>query len=90
MADIGFRVSRVNRTALTNNKSDLAFSSSFPMDRIVAISIGVNAPHGLNYKPTLLAFKSTGSKDIVAYVDNYQINNAVSTTKGIALSQQGT
>lgn len=92
MNDIGFRISRVNKNALTLSTTDIAFNSTFPMDRIVAIAISVNKPHGLTYKPTLLAFKQAGWKDRTWYIDNYQINmNALNAdVKGIALSQQGT
>lgn len=90
--DFGFKVARRRVDVTTTNAQQIAFSSAFPLDKVLVRAIGVNKPHGQNYKPTLLAFNQDGSTVTslgITYIDNYQIVIGASTRKGIALFQQG-
>lgn len=91
MADIGFKATKnPSLDVRPLSGSALHFNSAYFVDKIMAIAIGVNLPHGLTYKPTLITSLSTGNRDVNTWVDNYQIYIGGSTSKGIALSQQGT
>jgi hypothetical protein len=93
VSDIGFKIAR-NKNVLTTNAKQLAFSSGFPMDKILFAAqgpiAGVNKPHGLGYKPTVLAWQvDTGQAvEELTVTNNYQVT--IINARAIILFQQGT
>jgi hypothetical protein len=92
MANIGFKFTRRGQNVLTTNAQKIAFSSAYPLDKILFEFQGAaNAtkPHGLGYKPTTLSWGSTGVKG-VTFIDNYQLTIAAAgANRAIVLLQQG-
>ncbi len=90
MGNIGFKISIPSVNVKNASSSQLLFTSSIYADKIMAEAVAINVVHGLGYKPTLIATTSSGNKDNNTWVDNYQIHIGGTTSKAIALSQQGT
>lgn len=93
MADYGFKSSR-NKNAFTLNAKQISFSSAYPLDKILLSAqgplAGLNRPHGLTYKPTVLAWQTDTGRQVeeLTATNNYQV--VIRGARAIVLFQQGT
>jgi len=91
--DYGFKVAR-NKNVLTTNAKQIAFSSAFPTDKILFSAqgpiAGLNRPHGLTYKPTVLAWQVDNGRQVeeLTATNNYQV--VIRFARAVVLFQQGT
>lgn len=93
MADYGFKAART-KNAFTTNAKQIAFSSAYPMDKVLFTAqgpiAGLNRPHGLKYKPTALAWQIDNGRQVeeLTATNNYQV--VIRYARAIVLFQQGT
>lgn len=91
--NVGFKVSR-GKDVLTTNAKQIAFSSAYPTDKILLAAQGpiggLNRPHGLTYKPTVLAWQVDNGRQVeeLTATNNYQV--VIRFARAIVLFQQGT